>query len=92
MKIAIEDSLNTGSLSYTDSKNMINGIGNVDVTCLSCGKSGGFEWVITFVSAIGNIGEVDSSPLLVNNLLSGRGAKIHVATVQNANTIGGVLS
>ena len=74
-----------------DRVNRIPGVGKVSVSRFSHSSSGGYEWRITFLTAIGNIGDEDSSPLRVTNLLNGIGASIDIGTIQNGNSIGGTF-
>ena len=94
LKHMMEDSLNAARvdiLDMIDRRNVVSGIGVVDVSKISFGTSGGFMWTITFRTAVGNIG-VDSSPLEVTNLLSGIGANISISTLKDGNSIGGTFS
>ncbi len=68
------------------------GIGRLSVSRFQHGTSGGYEWRITFLTAIGNIGEVDSSPMSITNLLTGEGASASIETITDGNTIGGTFA
>ena len=89
----MEDSLNAAkvnSLQTIDrTKIIVPGVGKLRITRHNNGLSGGYEWRITFLTAVGNIGEIDSSPLTVTNLLRGIGASVAITTLINGNTIGG---
>eukprot|EP00979_Chaetoceros_neogracilis_P003421 scaffold592_cov272-Chaetoceros_neogracile.AAC.32 len=88
----MQDTLNVAKpniLQNVDRRNTTPGIGNVSVSRFQHGTSGGFEWRITFETAIGDVGGVDSSPLTLTNLLNGIGATADIVVLQNGTTIGG---
>ncbi len=92
LKAVIEDTLNAAelnSLGRIDRTSITPGVGRVAISRFVFGSSGGYEWRITFQTAVGNIGEVDSSPLTIKNLLTGKGATTEIETLINGNSIGG---
>lgn len=91
----MEDSLNVAkinALNTIDRQDVVPGVGKLRVSRFSNGSSGGYEWKITFLTAVGNIGEEDSSPLTATNFLNGIGASISIDTLVNGNSIGGNFS
>lgn len=91
LKRRVEDSLNPtkkNRLDRFDRLDSRSGIGAVEVNRDRFGPSGGYQWKITFQSAVGNIGK-DSSQLKVTNLLVSKGANITLDTIRHGNTIGG---
>jgi len=96
LKRKIQDSLNpvkTNQLNSfaRDEDSIVAGIGTVDVTKESFSSSGGSQWLVTFASAVGNIGE-DSSHLTATSHLVSRGARVDIETIQHGNSIGGTFS
>jgi hypothetical protein len=94
LKRRMEDALNPtkkNRLDKFDRLDMRSGIGVVDVVRDRYGTSGGYQWKITFQSAVGDLGK-DSSPLKVSNLLVSKGADISLETIRNGNTIGGTFA
>eukprot|EP00984_Skeletonema_dohrnii_P017050 scaffold7682_cov137-Skeletonema_dohrnii-CCMP3373.AAC.4 len=94
LKRRIEDSLNPtkkNRLDKFDRRDARSGIGAVEVTRDRFGPSGGYQWNITFQSAVGNIGK-DSSQLTVTNLLVSKGADISLETIRHGNSIGGTFA
>lgn len=96
----IETSLNPMSLSTlskiersdsSDPDYKTAGIGKVSVSRVKNSplQFGTHVWSITFESFVGNVGEVDSTPLTVTNLLTGIHADVQISTVQHGNSIGG---
>jgi len=96
----IESSLNPMSLStlskiersdtsHPDYK--VAGIGKVSVSRVENNplQFGTHVWTVTFDTYVGNIGEVDSTPLTVTNLLTGLDADVNINTIQHGNSIGG---
>ena len=95
LKQEMESSLNAGaitSLSAENRTNIVPGIGDINIVRLPFGTSGGYIWSVTFATAVGNVGNMDSGNLTVTNLLNGIGASITVATLTEGNTIGGTFS
>ena len=87
LKQSIEQSLNGVDLSRLrsiDRANYTPGVGKVQISRKSIGSSGGFEWRITFESAVGNV-----EPISASSSLSGRDAHVHVETIQNGTSIEG---
>lgn len=62
------------------------GVGVVNVTRILLNDEEGFEWTVTFTTAVGNI-----SPLNVSNHLIGLGANVKVTTSVNGNEIKGTF-
>ncbi|KAK1738925.1 glycosyl hydrolase (family 43) [Skeletonema marinoi] len=94
LKRRIEDSLNPTKKNRLDKFDRLDsrsGIGAVEVTRDRFGPSGGFQWDITFQSAVGNIGKY-SSQLTVTNLLVSKGADISLETIRHGNSIGGTFA
>ena len=94
-KGVLEDTLNPSKINILDTidrSNIVPGIGRVEVSRVQHGYSGGYEWRITFLSAIGNIGEDDSGPMSITNILSGIGASANIETVTDGNTISGTFA
>ena len=92
LKRIMEDSLNpskVNNLRNIDRRNIVPGIGVVSVSRKSFESSGGFEWKVTFLTAIGNM---DGHKLTSTNLLSGVNATIDIMTVIHGNEIGGKFS
>ena len=92
LKAIIEDTLNPSKinvLNNIDRSNIRPGIGRVGISRFQNGPSGGYEWRVTFLSAIGDIGGVDSGQMSITNLLSGIGASAKIETIVDGNTIGG---
>ena len=92
LKHAMQDTLNAAKpniLQNVDRRNSTPGIGKVLVSRFQHGTSGGFEWRITFETAIGDVGGADSSPLTITNHLTGIGAMGDIITLKNGTTIGG---
>lgn len=92
LKRIMEDSLNpskVNNLRNINRENVIPGIGIVSVSRNIFESSGGFEWKITYESAIGNM---DGHKLTSTNLLVGVNATIDILTVTNGNAIGGTFS
>ncbi|GMH67720.1 hypothetical protein TrRE_jg6907, partial [Triparma retinervis] len=96
----IESSLNPISLSTlskiertdtSDPNYATAGIGKVSVSRVENNplQYGTHVWTVTFKSYVGNVGEVDSTPLTVTNLLTGIHADVIIATTQHGNSIGG---
>ena len=93
LKNVLEDNLNAAkinALGTIDRYNVVPGIGRVTVSRTSYGKSGGSEWKITFLTAIGDIGH-DSTSLTATNYLNGIGASIKIDTLVNGNSVGGTF-
>eukprot|EP00986_Skeletonema_menzelii_P018335 scaffold26628_cov149-Skeletonema_menzelii.AAC.2 len=94
LKRRMEDSLNPTKKNRLDRFDRLesrSGIGAVEVTRDRFGSSGGYQWNITFQSAVGNVGK-DSSQLKVTNLLVSNGADISLETIRQGNTIGGTFA
>ena len=94
LKRKMEDSLNPvkrNQLANFDRQNSTAGLGVVGVTRESFGTSGGYQWKITFSSAVGKIGK-DSSRLSTTNLLVSKGASVTLETLQHGNSIGGTFA
>ena len=96
----IESSLNPISLSTlskiertdtSDPNYGTAGIGKVSVSRVENNplQFGTHVWTVTFESYVGNVGEVDSTPLTVTNLLTGIHADVIIDTTQHGNSIGG---
>ena len=95
LKAIMEDNMNAAKINILqniDRSHTTPGIGEVAVSRFPFGSSGGYEWRITFMTAVGNIGEVDSGPMTITNLLRGIGASAVIDTVKDGNTIGGTFS
>ena len=94
LKREMEDSLNPAKrnqLTNFERRDNVAGIGVVDVTRQPSGTSGGYQWNITFVSAVGNIGK-DSSSLSATSYLTANGARVDIKTVRHGNSIGGTFA
>jgi hypothetical protein len=95
LKRIMEDNLNAARLNALDNidrKAATPGIGKINVSRSHYGSSGGYEWRITFLTAVGNIGDIDSSPLTATNLLNGIGTSISIQTLVNGNSISGTFN
>ena len=101
MKQILETDLNPNSsvanlhkIDRTSLPTNLNGVGQVLVSRMSQSTLQGnvYQWKITFTSHVGNPGEIDSTPLTATNLLTGIGADVQVATVQQGNSIAGDFS
>lgn len=62
------------------------GVGRVEVSRSPQDSEGGYEWRITFTSAIGNVDQIQAI-----NYLQSLGANISTGTIQEGNEIGGFL-
>lgn len=95
LKRLMEDSLNPSTqlreYDRTDSATTPSGIGTVAVTRELFGSGGGYQWNITFVSAVGDIGN-DSTGLTTTNYLQSKGARVKVKTIRHGNSIGGMFA
>lgn len=91
LKRIMEDSLNpskVNNLRNIDRRNTVPGIGMVSVSRNIFESSGGFEWKVTFLTAIGNM---DGHKLTSTNLLTGA-TTIDIIPIINGNEIGGSFS
>ena len=63
---------------------LLSGVGNVSVTRTDADNVGGYTWVVTYLTAVGN-----QSALTFTNLLTGSGSMVQGAIVQEGNALGG---
>jgi hypothetical protein len=74
-------------ISAVDMQNelqLLSGVGNVTVSRSDKDLVGGYVWTVTYLTAIGN-----QPALSFSNLLSGSGATVTVATLQDGNYLNG---